>query len=137
MLKRMLFNQTKEDRMQIFEEILFFKATYSTKTNKSFIFCQLDSYRSFGYFFRMLAVSSVSDSPAPHHHPHLIFEINVTAQLYCTGFLWKSNPEFPWKTSQLAQPQCENNYNPRQNNTTKKTKKKPFCVKQELWCYCS
>ena len=37
-LKRTLFNQTKRDRMPIFEEILFFKATYSTKTNKSPIF---------------------------------------------------------------------------------------------------
>ena len=30
----MLFNQTKQDRMQIFEGILFFKATNNTKTNK-------------------------------------------------------------------------------------------------------
>ena len=35
--------QTKQDRMRIFEEILFFKATYDTKTNKSLIFCPLDS----------------------------------------------------------------------------------------------
>ena len=34
----MLFNQTKQDRMQIFEEILFFKVTNNTKTNKSLIF---------------------------------------------------------------------------------------------------
>ena len=34
--------QTKQDRMRIFEEILFFKATYDTKTNKSLILCQLD-----------------------------------------------------------------------------------------------
>ena len=39
-LKRMLFNQTKQDNIRIFEEILFFKATYNTKTNNSLIFCQ-------------------------------------------------------------------------------------------------
>ena len=37
-LKRTIFNQTKRDRMRIFEEILFFKATDNTKTNKSVIF---------------------------------------------------------------------------------------------------
>ena len=36
-LRRMLFNQTKEDKMWILKEILFFKATNNTKTNhKSF-----------------------------------------------------------------------------------------------------
>ena len=30
----MLFNQTKQDRMRIFEELLFFKGTYNTKANK-------------------------------------------------------------------------------------------------------
>ena len=37
-LKRTLFNQRKQDRMGIFEEILFFKATNNTKTNKSLTF---------------------------------------------------------------------------------------------------
>ena len=37
-LKRMLFNQTKQDRMQRFEELLFFKAKNNAKTNKSLIF---------------------------------------------------------------------------------------------------
>ena len=36
--KRMLLNQTKHYRMWIFKEILFFKDTYNTKTNKSLIF---------------------------------------------------------------------------------------------------
>ena len=40
-LKRMLFNQTKQDRMQIVEGIHFFKATNNTKTNKSHSCCQL------------------------------------------------------------------------------------------------
>ena len=34
-LKGMLFNETKPDRMRIFKEILFFKATNNTKTNHS------------------------------------------------------------------------------------------------------
>ena len=42
-LKRTLFNRTKQDRKRIFEQILFFKAIYNTKTNNSLIFCQLDS----------------------------------------------------------------------------------------------
>ena len=35
-LKRTLFNQTKQDRMRIFEEILFFKAANSTKLTNHF-----------------------------------------------------------------------------------------------------
>ena len=37
-IKRMLFNQAKQDRKQIFKEMLFFKAINNTKTNKSLIF---------------------------------------------------------------------------------------------------
>ena len=34
-----LFNQTKQDRVRIFEEILYFKATsYNTKTSKQFTY---------------------------------------------------------------------------------------------------
>ena len=33
-LNRTLFNETKQDRMQIFKAILFFKAMNNTKTNK-------------------------------------------------------------------------------------------------------
>ena len=36
--ERTLFTQTKQDRMRILEEILFFKATNNTKTDKSFLF---------------------------------------------------------------------------------------------------
>ena len=41
--------QTKQDRMRIFEEILFFKATYGTKTNKQFTYLL-----SVGFFFCVL-----------------------------------------------------------------------------------
>ena len=34
MLKRTLFDQTKQDRMRIFEDVHSFKAMYNTKTNK-------------------------------------------------------------------------------------------------------
>ena len=44
-LNRMLFNQTKQDGMQIVEGILFFKATDNTKTNKSLSCCHLSSSR--------------------------------------------------------------------------------------------
>ena len=37
-LKRTLINQIKQDRVRVFEEILFLKATNDTKTNKSLIF---------------------------------------------------------------------------------------------------
>ena len=37
-LKRTLCNQTKQDRMPVFEEILFFKTTNNRRTNKSLIF---------------------------------------------------------------------------------------------------
>ena len=37
-LKRVLFNQTKQDRMQIFKEIPFFKAMNNAKTNKLLMF---------------------------------------------------------------------------------------------------
>ena len=43
-LKRTLLNQTKQDRMQIFQGI-FFKATNSTNTNKSLCCCQLGASR--------------------------------------------------------------------------------------------
>ena len=38
-LKRTHFKQTKQDKMRIFVEIFFFKATDNTKTNKSLIRC--------------------------------------------------------------------------------------------------
>ena len=44
-LNRMLFNQTMQDRMKLFEGILFFKATNYTKTNKSLSCCQLGTFR--------------------------------------------------------------------------------------------
>ena len=44
-LNRTFFNQTKQDWMQIFEGILFFKATNSTKPNKSLSCCQLGASR--------------------------------------------------------------------------------------------
>ena len=44
-LKWTLFNHTKQDRMQSFEGILFFKAMNNTKTNKSLVCCQLGSCR--------------------------------------------------------------------------------------------
>ena len=37
-LKRTLFNQTKQDTVGIFEEILFFQATYNTKANTQFTY---------------------------------------------------------------------------------------------------
>ena len=43
MLRRTLFNQTKPDRIRFFDEMLFFKAAYYTKTNKWLLFCQSDS----------------------------------------------------------------------------------------------
>ena len=58
-LKRTVFNQTKQDRMRIFEEILFFKATYNAKTNNSLIFFQLDVWIFF--FFSERWHSTVSD----------------------------------------------------------------------------
>ena len=36
-LNRTLFNQTKQDRLEIFERILFLKATNNTKTNKQLL----------------------------------------------------------------------------------------------------
>ena len=58
----MLFNQTKQFRKRMFEEILFFKATYNTKkqTNNSLIFCWLDSSGG-KEGKRQPAVNSVSD----------------------------------------------------------------------------
>ena len=40
-LNRTLVNQRKQDRMQIFEGILFFKATNNIKTNQSHSCCQM------------------------------------------------------------------------------------------------
>ena len=48
---RTLFNQTKQDRMQFFEGIFFFKATNNTKTNKSLSCCQLGASIFFFFFF--------------------------------------------------------------------------------------
>ena len=44
-IKKKKKKTTKEDRMQIFEGILFFKVTNTTKTKKSLICCQLGSCR--------------------------------------------------------------------------------------------
>ena len=44
-VKRALFNQTKQDRMQLVEGIFFFKATNNTKTSKSLSCYQLGSSR--------------------------------------------------------------------------------------------
>ena len=42
----LIFNQTKQDRMQFFKGILFFQAMNNTKTNKELSCCQLGSFRS-------------------------------------------------------------------------------------------
>ena len=78
-LKRTLFTQTKQDRMRIFEEILF-KTMYNTKAKNSFFFCQLNycGRKLKGVLFNFLCVfgsSAVSAKPKT-----IVFTVEVSSE---------------------------------------------------------